>query len=374
MIMKHFSNIVASLSLMAVAVGAAEAQNVRILGRSVADPDGGFSIQWPGSGFEARFEGKSLRATIDDYGDNWLNVEVDGVVTRVDLEEGIHNYTLFSGAPGMHTIKVTRRTGSTTGPTRFATIRADKLVKTDEAARRILVIGDSITSGFGVEGADRTCSYSYDTHNADLAYPGLVARDLGADLQSVSVDGRGLIRNYSGDDATMKTLAWQSLQDDETPWPVASWKPQVVVVNVGTNDFNAGDPGDEFDAAYVSLLRKIRYAWPDAEIYGAIGGLLYGGAYKSAKFSIFGAVETVRNTGDKKTHFIEFTPPSTGRRYGCDWHPGIDAHKFMASQVQAAITQDLGWKPVPVAGPTDLIAAGASVPPAIQPQLSVSLR
>lgn len=371
MTMKTLPRILAPLALMAALGGVAEAQNVRPLGRTVTDAEGGLTIQWPGSGFEARFEGKSFRATIDDYGDNWLNVEVDGQITRVDLEEGIHNYTLFAGAPGTHTIKVTRRTGSTTGPTRFADIRADKLAKTEESSRRILVIGDSIASGFGIEGKDQTCTYSYDTHNADLAYPAILARTFGADIQSVSVDGHGLTRNYSGGDVTMKTLAWQSLADDETPWPAASWKPQVIVVNLGTNDFSAGDPGDEFDAAYASLLRKIRYAWPEAEVYGAIGGQLYGGIYKSAKFSVFGAVETVREGGDKKTHFIEFTPPASGRRYGCDWHPGMDAQKFMAGQIQAAIINDLGWKPTVV--PSDLIAAVPAVP-VVKPPLPVSLR
>ena len=372
--MKHLPRVLAPLVMAFAMTAVAEAQNVRPLGRTVSDPDRGLTIQWPGSGFEARFEGKTLRARIEDYGDNWLNVEVDGQTTRVDLNEGINNYELFSGAPGLHTVRVTRRTGSTTGPTRFVSIGADKLTKTEEPARRILVIGDSIASGFGVEGKDQTCPYSYDTHNADLAYPAILARTFGADLQTVAVDGHGLIRNYSGDDATMRTLAWQTLPDDDTAWPPKSWKPQVVVVNLGTNDFDAGDPGDEFDAAYISLLRKIRFAWPDAEVYGAIGGLLSGGTYKSAKFSIFGAVETVRDSGDKKTHFVEFTPPSKGRRYGCAWHPGTDAQTFIAAQLEAAITGDIGWKSAWVSKPAGDLLSVAPAKVVAQPQISVSSR
>jgi lysophospholipase L1-like esterase len=367
--MKQLPRLAASFAVIAAVAGAAEAQNVRPLGRTVSE-GGVLTIQWPGSGFEARFEGKSFRATIDDYGDNWLSVEVDGVASRIDLDEGVNNYQLFSGEPGLHTIRVTRRTGSLTGPTSFISLKADKLNKTEESARRILVIGDSVASGFGIDGKDQTCAYSYDTHNADLAYPSVLGRTFGADVQTVAVDGHGLIRNYTGEGDTMRTLAWQTIQDDERPWPAASWKPQVVVVNLGTNDFDKGDPGDEFDASYISLLRKVRYAWPEAEIYGSIGGQLYGGIYKSAKFSVFGAVEAVRNAGDKKTHFVEFTPPATGRRYGCDWHPGVDAQKYIAGQLQAAITKDLGWKPAP--SPSELIAIG--VPAETKPPVSVSLR
>lgn len=340
--MKQLSRAVA---FAAALVGAAEAQDVRPLGRTVTDSQGGLTIQWPSSGFAARFEGASVRARIEDYGDNWLNVEVDGKTTRIDLQPGVQDYELFTGAPGSHTIRVTRRTGPLMGPTRFVSITADKLTGTDGPARQILVIGDSITSGFGVEGKDRTCKYSYDTHNADLAYPNIVAHALDADLQSVSVDGHGLIRNWTGEGETMKTLAWQSLYNDATPWPTASAAPQVVVINLGTMDFTRGDPGEAFGTAYVDLLRKIRQAWPDAHVYGAIGSQLDGANYKAAKTSISEAVDTLRKAGDAKVHFIEFTPPRTGHRYGCDSHPGTDAHKFMAGRLQAAITADLGWKP-----------------------------
>ena len=71
--------------LLLVLDGAAHAEGVRILGRSMADPAGGFTIQWPSSGFEATFTGTQLTATIDDWGSNWLNVEIDGVTTRLDL-------------------------------------------------------------------------------------------------------------------------------------------------------------------------------------------------------------------------------------------------------------------------------------------------
>jgi lysophospholipase L1-like esterase len=286
-----------------------------------------------------------MTAVIEDDGNNWLNVEVDGQLSQIALKNGINTYQLFSGAPGTHTVRVARRTGSPSGPTRFIEIRADgALQKTEAPEKRVLVIGDSVTSGYGVEGLDKNCSYSRATHNAELTYPAITARTFGADLQLVSVDGGGLVRNFGGGELTMKTLAWRNLAEFTTPVSVTAWKPQVIVVNLGANDFAEGDPGDTFDEAYISLLRKLRYAWPEAQIYGAIGGMLHGDTYKAARSSVLGAVEEVRTAGDQKTHFIEFALLNTERRYGCDWHPGLDAQKSMADQLETALGKDLGWK------------------------------
>jgi lysophospholipase L1-like esterase len=375
MFMQHPIRLLCSLALMAAAAGAAEAQNVRILGRSTPIPSGGFIVQWPSSGFETRLEGRSLTATIEDDGNNWLNVEVDGQLSHIALNPGINTYRLFSGPPGAHIVRVTRRTGSPSGVTRFIEIRADgALQKTETPEKRVLVIGDSITSGYGVEGLDRACSYSRATHNAELAYPAITARAFGADLQSISVDGGGLVRNYGGGELTMKTLAWRTLAEYTTLASVTTWKPQVVVINLGANDFSAGDPGVTFDEAYVSLLRKLRYAWPEAQIYGAIGGMLHGETYKAARSSVLGAVEEVRTAGDQKTHFIEFTPPNTGRRYGCDWHPGLDAQKSMAVQLEALLGKDLGWKPGLATTPQPPLVASGVPAPVSTGALPVSLR
>src|SRR6185295_13188435 len=123
--MKHALRLIPALALMAAAIGAAEAQSVRILGRSEPNPAGGFIVNWPSSGFEARLNGTRLTATIQDSGRNWLNVEVDGVVTPLELKQGAATYTLFSGPFGHHTIRVTRRTGAPVGSLRILDIRAD---------------------------------------------------------------------------------------------------------------------------------------------------------------------------------------------------------------------------------------------------------
>lgn len=344
--MKHATRLIGSLLAAVAFSGAAHAQDVRILGRSQITPGGGFAIQWPESGFEATFTGGALTATIDDWGSNWLNVEIDGVAKKLALNEGVNSYTLFDGAPGQHKIKVTRRTGTDVGITRFVDVKAAGLAPTTLPDQRILVIGDSFASGYGVEGMTGACVSAHEVQNAGLAFPAVLARSFGADVHVAAADGRGLIRNFSGDGPTMGTLAWQTLQDSDTAWAALAYKPQVIVIELGTNDFTASNPGEAFSEAYVLLLRKLRTAYPDAHIIGSLGGSLWGKRYTAAKASISGAVDFVRQAGDDKVSFVEMKLSNGPGRYGCDNHPGIRGQAQMAAALQREITRVAGWKPV----------------------------
>ncbi len=345
MVMKHASRLVGSLIAAAAFAGAANAQDVRVLGRNDVVPGAGFTSQWPDSGFEATFEGKTIKATIYDWGANWLNVEIDGVTTTLSLSAGQQTYTLFDGAAGSHTVRVTRRTGANVGPTRFLSVEADGLKPTSAPDHRILVIGDSYASGYGVEGANEKCTYSHETQNAGLAYPALLGRTFGADVHVVAMDGGGLTRNYAGDGATMNTLAWQTLPTGDTAWAALSYRPQVIVINLGTNDFDASDPGEAFDNAYVFLLRRLRVAYPDALIIGSAGGSLWGKRYTAEKTSIADAIAFVEKEGDKNVRFVEFKPTAGPGRYGCDYHLGKRAQVQVAAALEREISKSLGWQP-----------------------------
>lgn len=323
----------------------ADPLKVRVLGRSAPAEGGGVTLQWAASGFEARFAGKSFTASIfDEYGDNWLNVEVDGKPSVVQLKLGKADYLLFSGKFGSHTIRVTRRTNSQGGVMRLLAVRSDGVIEpTAPAKRSLLVIGDSIASGYGVQGADQYCKYTKATQNADMAYPALTAKAFGADLELLAMDGWGLTRNYAGDTPTMKQMAWQTLPSNPTPWRLSKSSPQVIVVALGTNDFAGGDVGPAFIDDYVAVIQKLRGAYRQAHIFGVFGGMLDGERYTAGRNAIAAAIARLQKAGDRRVHFIEFKLPDTSRRWGCDWHPGIDAQQYMARTLQTRISQYGAW-------------------------------
>ncbi len=344
LIMKPIAQSFAALLAITLLLPEAVAQTVRPLGRVEELGPTSLNIEWPMSGFEATFDGNTLSADIEDTGKNWLNVEVDGTSKAVALEEGRHTYTLFSGLDSTHRIRVTRRTGAQEGPTTFVAVSADNLRSTQSLDRRILVIGDSIASGYGVEGENQSCRGTQATQNAGLAWPALLASTFGADLELISVDGGGLYRNYEGDAPTMAAVMWRTLPSEEAMWPGNS-RPDLIVVNLGTSDFGADDPGPRFKDTYVETLGRIRVAYPGANIIATIGGMLDKPKLAAAKAAIEGAVDVRRGVGDLRTSFVLLDPSPKGRRYGCDWHPGVDGQKSMAQALQAAATSSLGWKP-----------------------------
>jgi lysophospholipase L1-like esterase len=333
-----------ALCLLTTLVGAASAQSVRVLGRSVSDGRGGFTVAWPNSGFETTFTGSRLTVKIEDSGKNWFDVEVDGKNTPLALKPGLNAYTLFDGAKGGHVVRFTRRTNGLSGETRITAIKADGELQTPRAPdRRMLVIGDSIASGYGVEGANQSCSFSPATENANLAYAALTSEAFKADLQNISLDGHGMFRNYSGNDSTMTQLSWRTLPGGPAKWPVASFTPQVIVVNLGVNDFSQGDPGVGFERTYVAFLGDLRAAYPNAWIFGAFGAMLDGAKYNAARAAVSHAVTARRAAGDQRVEFLEFHPPETQNRYGCDWHPGRNAQADMAQTLQRAILHAGAW-------------------------------
>ena len=342
--MKKIVPALAALMAISLLPVGADAQPVRTLGRVDAIDRSSFNIEWPMSGFEAQFEGGTLTAVIADTGKNWLNVEVDGRVQPVELKEGQETYTLYSGVDAPHTIRVTRRTGSQEGPTTFVSISANGLRPTQSPDRRILVIGDSIASGYGVEGENQSCRASQVTQNAGLAWPALLASAFGADLELISVDGRGLYRNYEGDAPTMASVMWRTLPSEDALWGGNS-RPDLIIVNLGTSDFGDGDPGPRFKDRYVETLGQLRVVYPGANIIATIGGMLEKPKLAAAKAAIEGAVNVRRGVGDLRTSFVLLDPPPKGRRFGCDWHPGIDGQKSMAQALEVAVTSSWGWKP-----------------------------
>lgn len=322
---------------------------VRFVGRFDTTDPSAPQFAWSGSAMHARFTGTGLRVRFDGAA-NQFAVVIDGAAPKtVKTTTGNNTYTLATGlSAGTHEVWLHRRTEAFFGEVRFRGFEFDGgelLPPPPTPSRRIEVVGDSITCGYGNEGADQYCDFSADTENHHATYAAIAARSLGADLHAIAWSGIGMYRNYGGETTGTMPERWgRTLPNRSTStWDTSKFVPHAVVINLGTNDFAKGDPGAAFVTAYTTFVRRVRKAYPDAWIFPAVGPMLSGGAYTSAKNHLNNVIATLSGEGDKKLSLLEFATQTAADGYGCDWHPSLATNEKMAKVLESALKARLGW-------------------------------
>ncbi|MEM1137478.1 MAG: SGNH/GDSL hydrolase family protein, partial [Bacteroidota bacterium] len=231
---------------------------------------------WSGSTIQATFRGTSCKIMLKDnvfikdgYGKpqaNYFYVFIDDnfpVLLRVNSDSLV--YTLAENLPDTtHDVRIFRRTEGATGSTEFIGFQLDlekNLVPTDKLPeRKIEFIGNSITCGYGNEGDSARCKYSSLTQNGYMAYSAITARNLNAEYRAVAYSGMGIYRNYSSSIKYTMTEMYDFTypQNDSICWDFTQWQPDIVVINLSTNDFARNNPERVyFIESYFNLLEKI---------------------------------------------------------------------------------------------------------------------
>ncbi|KTR06135.1 hypothetical protein NS365_08335 [Aureimonas ureilytica] len=300
-------------------------------------------FDWPGSGAGFAIEGSRLSVRLGNQGENSLEIVVDGVSRRLDLRTGEQDYEIFDGTQGRHQIKLLKRTEGDVGAVRLVSAETDgRFVPPQAPRRRILVIGDSISTGYGIEGRGPECLATPQTQNQMLTYAGQTAAALDAEATVLAASGRGLVRNYNGaTEGTMRDLADRAVQSQAEPSHPAKGPFDLVLVHLGTNDFVKDGTPPGFGEAYEAGLRTLRQRYPDASIYALIGPMLAPDRFDAASRAIRSAVETRQRAGDRQVRFFPFAPPPTS--FGCAWHPGVEGQRDMAERLIERVKADQGW-------------------------------
>lgn len=316
---------------------------------------------WPGTHITATFQGTSLSAWFTDTpidsgtgSTNWLAVVIDDAAPRaLALSEGVHLYLLARGlSPGLHRVTIWKRTEADAGVVTFhgLVLDAGSTLGPVPAAptRRMVFIGDSVTVGYGNEGhLGARCiaahGNSYATYGADAA------RELHAEYVAAAWSGKGLTRNYEAYDvSTMPELHDRVIPTESASRKVSREPADVVVVNLGTNDFTRGVPeATRFIAAYRALLESLRARHPRALLVLQIGPMLSDEYPQPRARTLMrewlgGVCEQRRASGDDRCVLIEFwTNPSEG--LGCDSHPNVTTHARLGRELAELVRARLGW-------------------------------
>ncbi len=316
---------------------------VHIGGRTVLEPDGR-SFGWPGVYFETRFRGTAVRVRFEAK-DDFLRLMVDGRQWRLFRRPGVTDFRLTGLSKGSHTVRLEKLTESQQGGSRFIGfygMRGTVPLPPQKRPRQVEFIGDSYTVGYGNTSPTRTCTKAevHDRTNTQAAFGPIVARHHGADYRVNAYSGIGIVRNYDGSNpsVTMPRLYWHSMPQMDAPMDAArDWHPQVIVVNLGTNDFStrlhAGERWPvqsalerDYVATYADFMARVHARQPQAAIILMGSELFYPQVQQVAA--------RLRRGGIGRVSTLPFTGLDHG---GCDYHPSLNDDLKLAAMVERAI-------------------------------------
>ncbi len=271
--------------------------------------------------------------TADTGNQGLIFVEIDGDTANPTMIELGRNtsktVTLASNlSEGYHTVKVSKGVHS-----RFdgLHIRHITMYGTPERSKtkqhKIEFLGDSITSGMGVY-AGNVQVYSYHS------YANMTADALDAEYYSVANSGWCFSKILNAGNAIPTIYDKNSHNYKLGDWDFTEYMPDVVVINLGTNDkFNTNATQAIYRSEIHLLLNTVRKNRPNAEIYWA-----YGMMDSTHEDWIQAAVEEFGAT-DSKVHFIHL-PINTAGMYG---HPDIPGQQAAAKVLTEEISARMGW-------------------------------
>ena len=322
-------------------------------GGRIARDDHQVTMGWSGAQVCLRFKGTSVTLQMtDDTHDNFVIAWVDGKPLdkiRLDSPDGI--YSLATGLkPGEHTVEVVRVTECALGLTHFKGFTLDDtgvaLPWTLPADRRIQFIGDSITCGYGVEVNDPKADFTASTENFCESYTGLTVRALQADYLVVARSGIGMVRNYDGpfegnDDVMPAIYPKLFYHVEDLLWNPQRFSPQVICINLGTNDFSTkGVNQEKFVTAYTEFAGKLLADYPESKMVLLQGPMdnseALGAALKRIHYSLAEKFPT------RVTLFTLSPQGEVG--YGASYHPNRAQSQRNATELIAYLTELMHWK------------------------------
>ncbi len=308
-----------------------------------------FTSQWPGSYFRAAFVGPAVYFRVGKSNEI-LHVVVDGQSAEPLVKPEPGAYEMEGLGKGRHEIDIFVATESQDAPNTFggfAIPAREKALTVPPRRRQIEFIGDSHTVGYGDLSTRHECPDGQVWSKTDdtAAFGPLTARHYDADYQINAISGRGIVRNYNGFPADTLPEAYPYiLFDKKQTYDDAAWKPQVLVIALGTNDFstplNSGERWKtrdqlhaDFEATYLRFLTDLRAHNPHADIVVWATDRAHGEIESEAR----NVVEQRQKQGDARITFV----PIDGLSFGaCDWHPSLADERVITEKLIETIDAD----------------------------------
>jgi lysophospholipase L1-like esterase len=351
---------------------------VQLIGRFDTRDPLGPTCAWPGCRILARFEGTSVSVDLEELEESWMDgapsewdVAIDHVwKDKLVMTPGMKTYPLASGlAAGPHEVELYKRSEAQNGITRFSKLDfgdGKLLEPPPRSSRRIEIIGDSSAAGLGVEGIgfpDNDCpgiDYAAKWQNFRASFGALLGTQLDAEVQGTVFSGKGLVKNiWRPDEEPLPLLFPRTNPIDPTSTHDFVWKPDVVVVMIGGNDFAVGEPDEndgkgpataaEFLSAYRTFVGTLRGHYPLAHLFLTVSPSVSDDdpPGRSTRTNISNAVTTLaaEANGKSDARVYAFAPnvALAEELTACGGHGSPVFHTRVAGELAVIVKQKTGW-------------------------------
>ena len=322
--------------------------NISFTGRVQRMDNGAVSYDWVGTYVQTDFTGSSISVRMSEEGESYHQVFIDGkligklhftgnephdVMLAKNLGKGTHRLRLqkvTEGERGLSTIF----SFSAGGKGSFAAVQPK--------SRLIEVIGDSYTCGYGSEGTEDS-HFEVATENCDKAYACAIARYFDTDYVLVAHSGMGVTRNYAGKVSRTMSERYNLLFDnhDSIAYDFKQYRPDLVIINLGTNDFSVSAAPADYVDKYLKLIKTVKAHYGDKQPVLCV-------TPHSANIFLLAALKEL---GEKVTGFdnVRVAEPMPdivvqGHDIGSDWHPNWKGHQKIASTLIPVVATMTGWE------------------------------
>jgi hypothetical protein len=293
---------------------------------------------WQGSQLLARFGGARIGFRFDRVvGRNFFNAIIDGENRLLALAEGgpADYIADFALRPGAHELALFKRSEGYFGSAALVGLLVEEGARLgprpEPLGLSVELYGDSISAGACNDDPGEDQYEDLSTHDCYLSYGAMACRSLGAEFACIAVSGTGITCSWN---PILMPDVWDRVAPDPAAerWDFSGRAPDVVVVNLGQNDFGLPDSqgrpmSPDFAARYASFVRGLRGAYPSARIVCAIGGMT---SYRdSAQLRAAWA----RAMGDLRS----FDPAIEELRFeaSSSRHPRVSVHRALAEELAA---------------------------------------